>query len=731
MQHSVIPLLFILAGATGLSIVETIQQLVNGHIIKPNAFIVPFAIGSLLGFVFFVWYRKSSLLKDRMVHLNLVLKTIRKVSQLIAQEKDRERLLQGVCDNLVKYRGYYNAWIALMNDTGEWESLFESGLGKEFEQILGRLQKGRLISCCQRALAHQDIIVTDEPTTLCADCPRANYYENNSAITSRLEYNSRIYGVMTLSLPKKMIFDLEEQKLVKEIARDIAIGIYSFEVRGEREETTRALHKSMDALSQRVKELNCLFGLSKLVEEHITSLENIFQGVVELIPPAWQYSDITCAKIEIEKQEFRTANYRETAWQLTQDIIVDSRIIGIITVGYLEDRPTRYEGPFLREERKLINELTERLGRLIEGKEAEKVLLSSEKRFRTLVENSPTGISIAQENTVVYQNKEQERLLGPLPRQSILGDSQNIHPDDLDKVHNLSEDITSGKTQTIELDFRYFREDNVVNPIWVYCRASIIDYRQKESILVNMVDMTQVKRLEELLRMQDKMASLGRVTAGIAHEIRNPLSGINIYTNTLEKYIRKGENEEKINNVLQHMQSASRKIESIIRRVMDFSKPSAPNFTRTDINQPVEEAIKLTSVTLRKSGIKLEIALSDKLPKCHLDATQIEEVILNLLNNAADALRNSTDEKRIMVMTAVDRECVTLRVIDSGPGLPDNYKDKIFDPFFTTKPDSTGIGLSICRRIIVDHGGTLSVHSSQWGGAEFLITIPLSDHNPE
>lgn len=131
---------------------------------------------------------------------------------------------------------------------------------------------------------------------------------------------------------------------------------------------------------------------------------------------------------------------------------------------------------------------------------------------------------------------------------------------------------------------------------WINCRLSRIEHNGKDATLVNLMDISHAKELEHLLRIQDKMTSLGRVAAGIAHEIRNPLSGINIYLKAMEKVCAGIENQEKVSKILFQLQSASNKIESVIKRVMDFSKPSEPNFMMIDINQPVEETIDLSAV---------------------------------------------------------------------------------------------------------------------------------------
>jgi signal transduction histidine kinase len=221
------------------------------------------------------------------------------------------------------------------------------------------------------------------------------------------------------------------------------------------------------------------------------------------------------------------------------------------------------------------------------------------------------------------------------------------------------------------------------------------------------------------------MSSLGRVAAGIAHEVRNPLSGINIYLGTLEKIYDREDSVEKAKQIFDQLKSASNKIESVIRRVMDFSKPSEPKLVLTDINKPIEEAIGLSSVTLRKRGIKLEKALAEDIQLCRADPHLIEQLVLNLITNAAEAMKNLDGRKVVKVTSSLENNRITLRISDSGPGVPLHLREKIFDPFYTTKNGSTGIGLSLAHRIITDHGGSLDVAPSKWGGAEFKIEIPL------
>jgi PAS domain S-box-containing protein len=661
-------------------------------------------------------------------HLNLVLAAIRNVNQLLIKEKDRNRLLQGVCDNLIKNRGYYNAWIVLLDESGGVFAKAEAGLGQEFLTMVERLEAGQLTYCAQRALSDPVVVVTEDPLSTCEDCPLSIKYAGRGGMSVRVEHNEKVYGLLTVSVSNALVPDLEEKKLIEEVAGDIAFGLHTMDLEEERDRTNEVIKQAVYDLRERNKELNCLFSISSLVDEQDNSLEEILQGTVDLLPTAWQYPEIACARIIFEGIEFKTSNFEKTNWRQVSGISFRGEPKGTVEICYLEEKPRAEEGSFLKEERSLIDAIAERTGKVIERKRSEERLGESEGHFRTLVENSLVGISIFQDNQIVYQNPEMERLLGSLPRKFNLMGFENIHSEDVEKVKQFCERIISRKVQTQDINFKFYSEGPAVETSdikWVYCRANSTEYWGKEATLISLIDITKTKKLEHLLSVQDKMSSLGLIAAGIAHEIRNPLSGINIYLNTLERIYDKDEGLDKVKQILGQLQSASNKIESVIRRVMDFSKPSEPKFVLTDLNQPIEEAIKLFSITLRKREIRIEKALTEDLPPCYADANLIEQVILNLINNAAEAMKNVDGNKRIEVSSSVENNHIVIKISDSGTGVSLENKEIIFDPFYTTKNGSTGIGLSIVHRIVTDHGGTLGVATSKWGGAEFVIEIPI------
>jgi PAS domain S-box-containing protein len=517
----------------------------------------------------------------------------------------------------------------------------------------------------------------------------------------------------------------------------------------DKEKTKEQLLKELKELRQRIAELETLEAKRKQAEDALHDSEDKYRTIFETTGTATiiieEDTTISLANKNFTKLSGYTQEEIEGKKSWT-DFIAHKEDLDRMKDYHNARRidpdaaPRNYEFKFINKKGAVKDILTtaavipgtkKSVGSFLDitdRKQAEEALQKSERHFRDVVENSLTGISIIQDNKVVYQNPEQERLIGLLLESLDSSAFDIIHPDDVAKLKKLYQKIISGEVRTLDTDFRYYPEgkiDSAEDMKWVYCRASLIEYQGKGSVLVNMMDMTKPKKLEHLLIIQDKMSSLGRVAAGIAHEIRNPLSGINIYLSTLQKIYDRADSLDKVKGILEQLQSASGKIESVIRRVMDFSKPGEPKFVPTNINQPIEEAIQLSSVTLRKSEIKLEKELSKDLPQCNADPHLIEEVILNLITNAAEAMKGIEFDKKIEITSSMGNKRILVKISDSGPGVPSNLKGKIFDPFYTTKDGSTGIGLSLSHRVITDHGGSLSVGQSKWGGAEFIIEIPL------
>ena len=186
--------------------------------------------------------------EDKIRHLNLVLRAIRSVNQLIVKEKNRERLLKGACNNLIKTRGYYSAWIALLDESGKLETYAEAGIGNEFLPIVEILKKGELIFCGQKALKQRKVVTIKDPASTCSECPLIKQHSGRRTMTIRLEYNGKVYGLMSVSFPVHLADDQEEQSLFKEVAEDVAFGIHNIELDEERKQAEENLKNIKDEL---------------------------------------------------------------------------------------------------------------------------------------------------------------------------------------------------------------------------------------------------------------------------------------------------------------------------------------------------------------------------------------------------------------------------------------------------------------------------------------------------
>ncbi len=357
---------------------------------------------------------------------------------------------------------------------------------------------------------------------------------------------------------------------------------------------------------------------------------------------------------------------------------------------------------------------------------ATEAMRESEERFRDLVANALTGILIVQGGQIVFRNPELARMLGHFDTPMKPSALKALHGGDDKQLLEMIERVESGTGKTIEQELRYHnpgKREGRPETGWLYCRASTIEYRGQRATLVNMMDITRAKELEMV--MKDRVTSLGRVAAGIAHEIRNPLSGINVYLTTLRRIIDDCGAHDAAEGIISQVQAASNKIESVMRRALDFSKPGETRFALTDVNALVDEVLTLSLVSLRSSGVQVERELSPDLPPCYADPHQFEQVLLNLISNAAEALRDQEEPRKVKVATRAENNTILLTVSDSGPGIPDELVDRIFEPFFSTKAENSGLGLSISNRIITDHGGRIDITRSEWGGAEFALVIPV------
>ena len=233
-----------------------------------------------------------------MRHLNLVLRSIQGVNQLIIKEKDRDRLLKGICDSLVETRGYYNAWVALLDESQKLVTAAEAGLGEAFSPLIEQLNRGELTSCCKTALTEPGALVTSDPASTCANCPLVKGYAGRGAISARLEYRGRVYGILSASVPGRFTTSTEERSLFEEVVGNIAFALHSIEL--------EELHKQAEAEMQR---LNLVLHAIQSVNQLIIKEKNrgrLLKGICDSLVENRGYYNAWVALLD-ESQKLITA----------------------------------------------------------------------------------------------------------------------------------------------------------------------------------------------------------------------------------------------------------------------------------------------------------------------------------------------------------------------------------------------------------------------------------------
>lgn len=236
----------------------------------------------------------------------------------------------------------------------------------------------------------------------------------------------------------------------------------------------------------------------------------------------------------------------------------------------------------------------------------------------------------------------------------------------------------------------------------------------------------EIVKAQEQLVNAEKLASLGRMAAGVAHELNSPLTGILTFAHLIKNRIptENAQDLEDINTIIEQAERCSK----IVKGLLGFARKAESEIAKTNINSLIESTVSMVRNQSKFYNINFNINLDKNLPEVFIDANQIQQVFLNLLLNAADAMEEKGDVF-ITTRTVEDggKKFVEIEFTDTGPGIPEDIKDRIFEPFFTTKPTGkgTGLGLSVSYGIIKKHKGEIFVKSKYGHGASFFVRLPL------
>ena len=364
---------------------------------------------------------------------------------------------------------------------------------------------------------------------------------------------------------------------------------------------------------------------------------------------------------------------------------------------------------------------------MVEKVRLQKELIETKNFLESVIDKAGDAISVIDlEGKILHWNEGAERIYGS-PREEALGKT-------------LSHCLYAGDKKGLQEEEKILREllarvrkGEVIPPMErkrrlrdgreIIAQMTLSPLKDADGRIIGATricrDITHLKRAEERLVLAERLSSLGELTAGVAHELRNPLAGIKINTQVLA---RKKDLSETDRRVLESTQEGIEKIQKIVDDMLHFARPKAAHFQEEDIYLVIDKSLSVLQAKLRRANISLVFNRDEKVPRVWIDLHQVQQVLINLMLNAIQAM-----EKGGTLTLRAFRESeggVGVEIRDTGVGIPAANLKKIFDPFFTTKSEGTGLGLSISMKILDNHRASLDVESEVGKGSVFTLHFP-------
>ena len=361
---------------------------------------------------------------------------------------------------------------------------------------------------------------------------------------------------------------------------------------------------------------------------------------------------------------------------------------------------------------------------ITEEKGAQDALARSEARYRNLFESASDAIVTLDANgRFTTFNHAAENISG-YPRQELVGQwfAPLLPDDELPKALMHFQKALAGETGLFETTF--IRKDGEYRTIQVTYSTP----QKDEEVLCVIRDVTDQKMLQEQLIQSEKMSAIGQLVSGVAHELNNPLAGISAFAQLLLTEKRFPPDQR---TAAEMIYAEARRASRIVQNLLTFARQHKPERTPTGVNQVLDDTLELRGYELRVRGIEVTRDYDEQIPETMADAHQLQQVFLNLVTNAEQAMEKSPREsQRLIVRTRRTGAVIRIDVEDTGPGIPPNLLERIFNPFFTTKPtgSGTGLGLSISLGIVREHEGRIWAENAPQGGARFIVEVPIVTH---
>ncbi|OGN92917.1 MAG: hypothetical protein A2Z75_07370 [Chloroflexi bacterium RBG_13_50_10] len=789
--------------------------------------------------------RKRS--EEALKHLNLTLRAIRNVNQLISHEKDRNRLLEGVCRCLTKSRGYQGVWVALLDESSKLVTHAQVGFGSSFLSVVEQLKQGILPPCGQQAMGQSEVVVISEQRSTCGGCPLSGEPDGKGALTVRLEHNNKVYGLLSAVMPPDFM-TAAEIGLFQELANDCAFALYDIDLQDKQKAAEESLRRSErnfrdsmenSPLGIRIvtadgetvyanRALLDIYGYSSVEElkatptrkrytpesyaEHQERKEKRRHG--EFVPSSYEIG-IVCKNGEVRhlavsrgevqwngKRQFQVAYQDITERKRAENELREFKIIsdkagyGITIVdlegninyvntsfaemhGYTPDELIGRHLSIFHNEQQMahVNRLVEQLNRegsyvaeevwhrkkdntefptlmsgtlvkdengtplfmagtaidITERERAEDALRQSEERYRTILkEIADSYFEVDLAGNLTFVNDATCHNLR-YSREELLGMNYRdfTAKEDIEHVYQAFNEVyRTGKPNKGFL-WKVTRKDGSAG----FADASVYLLRSQGGEIIGFRgvgrDITEHKLAEEeriqlelKAQITSRLASVGEMAAGVAHEINNPLTAVTGYAQLL---VGREDIPSDIRSDLEAINDGARRVAGIVRTLLAFSRQTKPQRKLVDINELIESTLVLRAYHLRVNNIEVVTRLATDMLETVVDPGQIQQVLLNLIVNAEAEMKLAHGKGKLTITTEKSDKTIKICVKDNGPGIKPEVMDKIFDPFFTTREvgEGTGLGLSLCYGIVTEHKGKIYAESKPGKGATFVVELPV------
>ena len=366
--------------------------------------------------------------------------------------------------------------------------------------------------------------------------------------------------------------------------------------------------------------------------------------------------------------------------------------------------------------------------------------LRAESAFRQAMEDSLTIGMRARDldRRIIYVNSAFCRMVG-MEAKDLIGRAPPMpywDPTDLERTHSIHDRVVAGDSPPQGIEVRFRRPDGELFDVLIH-EAPLIDASGNHAgWMASVLDITDRKRAEEMAKAQDaslqrtaRLVTMGEMASTLAHELNQPLSAIaSSAAGCLNILATEQRNPDALRVALEKLGAQAQRAGQIIRRVHDFVRKREPKIVPSALEPVLATCLAFADVDLRKHGVRIELDSSIALPPMHADPILIQQVLLNLIRNAAEAMAGSPVERRLLrVIARQHDDCVAISVEDRGPGIPETVRERMFEPFISTKADGMGMGLNICRSIVELHKGRLVMQPRDGGGTVFTVILPIAE----